>query len=246
MNEEQRNREKFKANRSTGKKIAVDVVAKKAEAVRNRFLNRLIPPNRAEFDRESRYEVAKQKQLRFLNAITRILVILVKDYRKFKILEEHRNNLIRYLKENSEPVPSKFLDESVHEISMTKLYCIAAGGGKMVPRDAADPLSELYLIPITSTYNEEVKMLVEQFFFQKFRGTNLTGASKWVARPEPRFNSSVIELLALIHDQFESSFAVISEFLVSETKDLDKEFAFTTTSDVSPELLLKLRDVLLK
>lgn len=201
----------------------------KARKVKEKFINRLIPPVRADYDRQDRYNAALKKQMRYLGAITKILVMLVKEHSKAKVKQEVLNELGH---------------EYLHELSMTKLYCIAAGGGKYVPRVEGD-YSEVYLIPNSSTYNEEVKMLVEGFFSQRFRGTNRTGASKWTPKETPRLNKSVVELLNIIHEAHEASFHVISAFLVDENEDDTKEIIFETTEDVPEEELLKLRDALL-
>ena len=242
--EQEDKRNKFKANRANGEKLKVDAVSKKAETVRQRFISRLTPPNRDDFDREARYLAAKQKQIRYLGAITKVLVLLVKEHSKALILKKYKEELAK-----EDPRQPK---EHLHTISMTKLYCIAAGGGKYIAKKK-DDYSEVNLVPLTSTYNDEVRMLVEAFFTQTFRGTNLTGSSKWQPRDIPRFNSAVVELLKEIENNYPKSFVIISAFLSSKKEsalegedffDVEEEVIFEAV-DVPEKELLDLRDALL-
>lgn len=241
---EEEKRNKFKANRANGEKIKVDAVSKKAEAVRQRFVSRLTPPNRADFDREARYEAAKQKQVRYLGAITKVLVLLVKEHSRAIIRKNYQEEAAK----KDPNLPKEYL----HTISMTKLYCIAAGGGKYIAKKK-DDYSEVNLVPLSSTYNDEVRMLVEAFFVQAFRGTNLTGSSQWQPREIPRFNSAVVELLKAIETNYPKSFIVIGAFLFAkkelalEGEDFldEKEEVIFEAVDVPEKELLELRDALL-
>ena len=244
ISEQEEKRNKFKANLANGEKIKVDAVSKKAEAVRKRFVSRLTPPNRADFDREARYEAAKQKQVRYLGAITKVLVLLVKEHSRAIIRKNYQEEAAK----KDPNLPKEYL----HTISMTKLYCIAAGGGKYIAKKK-DDYSEVNLVPLTSTYNDEVRMLVEAFFVQAFRGTNLTGSSQWQPREIPRFDSAVVELLKAIETNYPKSFIVIGAFLFAkkelalEGEDfLDgKEEVIFEAVDVPEKELLELRDALL-
>lgn len=184
-------------------------------------MKRLKKLDPADFDRPARYEAAVERQSQYLKRLTKILSVIVKEY--------DRAISIQYN-----------LDfEYLHQISMQKLYCIAAGGGKW---------NNGKWTPITSAHNDEVQMLVERFFERRFRGTQRTGYSKWAVKPveKLRFNSMMIELLRYIHENNPQQFCVISQFLVEETDDFEKDIIFSIEPDVDEDALEELRDAILE
>lgn len=196
-------------------------VIKKALATKRKFLKRLKKLVPAEFDRQSRYETAVERQKQYLNRLSKILTVIVKEY------------------DRAVAIQSNVDFEYLHKLSMQKLYCIAAGGGRW---------NNGVWVPNTSTYNDEVQMLVERFFERRFRGTSRTGYSKWAVKPITllKFNSTIIELLRYIQENNPQQFYIISQFLVEETDDFDKDIIFTIESDVDEEVLDELRDAILE
>lgn len=193
----------------------------KALKLKKKFMNRLRKLDPADFDRPARYEAAVERQSQYLKRLTKILSVIVREYDVAISVQSH-------------------LDfEHLHKISMQKLYCIAAGGGKWINGK---------WVPITSAHNDEVQMLVERFFERRFRGTQKTGYSKWAVKPveKLRFNSIVIELLRYIHDNNPQQFHFISQFLIDESDDFDKEIIFDVESDVDENTLDEIRDAILR
>lgn len=71
---------------------------------------------------------------------------------------------------------------------------------------------------------------------------------KWAVKPveKLKFNSIVIELLRYIHENNPQQFHFISQFLIDESDDFDKEIIFDVESDVDENTLDEIRDAILR
>lgn len=205
------------------------------KAIRDKIKKRLEIPNRADFDREARYKDAVNKRELYLKRITKVLIVILREYDRAKAKQQVLTEMGRLA----------VGEEFYHVISLTKLYVIMAGGGKFVPRSKTNP--ELTLIPNSSTYNEETKMLVECFFEQRLRGNNINGSSKWVAKDVPKFGDEIIALLNKIHDDNKSSFDIIKQYLIDDGgEDPDyQDVVFDVMEKVDVDELNKLYEAIL-
>lgn len=197
--------------------------------IRAKMIKHLTAPKREDYDREQRFQAALRKHRDYVARLTKVIVIVIREHIRACAKAELYPNT-----------------EFLHSICLTKLYCIMAGGGRYVQRSADDPT--MRIVPLSSTYNDDVRIIVEAFFDHRLRGTNRTGSSKWTPKQVPKFGSEFILSLLLIYEENKAKFDVILEFLKKSDSDeegiFEDEFIFEISETVSEQISERLLNVI--
>lgn len=189
--------------------------------VKRKILRRLKKPVRSEYSSTTRFNRAVEKRLETMKKFTQLLIVILRE-RDTALATEAS------LREAKAIPPEQ---EFYHTISLTKMYCIMAGGMRIIRSQDG-----FQFIPKSSTYNEETKMLVGCFFEQRLRGTKETGSSKWVVKQVPNFSTNIITILNSIYEDNVQSFKIIAEYIVKKDNDV-VSFNFLPLGHVDPENL---------
>ncbi len=197
---------------------------------RSKMLKHLSIPNREDYDREERYIKAVKKHHDYMERLTKVIIIVIRDYlravEKAKLMKELQGT------------------ELLHTICLTKLYCIMAGGGTYKAKSSTNP--EFRIIPISSTHNDDVKLIVESFFDFRLRGNSIKGSSKWTPKETPKFGSELILSLLTIYEENRRQFDVILNFLKKHDDEtiFEDTFIFELSETVSDELAIQLKQTI--
>lgn len=194
--------------------------------IRRKLFKRITPIERKNYDRLSTYNKAVEKQNLFL---TRLAVVLI-------CILEQRDIAIENARKLREAGILKGSQEFYHVISLMKLYCIMSGGMKIVRTQKGFPH-----VPLKSTHNGEVKLLLEIFFERRLRGNQTSGSSKWVVKEIPKFGHHIMSILNKIRQTNKDLFEQIGSYLIS--KDTDTiSLNFCPIHTVDPKDLNELLD----
>lgn len=199
------------------------------QKIRCKMLKHLTEPKREDYDREQRFQAAYRKHRDYVARLTKVMVIVIREH-------------IRACSKAEMYPDTEFL----HTICLTKLYCIMSGGGKYIQRSPDSP--DMRVVPLSSAYNDDVRLIVEAFFEHRLRGNNLTGSSKWTPKQVPKFNSELILMLLKIYEDNKPKFDTILEFLKKTDGDeesiFEDEFIFEISENVSEEISDRLRSLM--
>ena len=172
--------------------------------IRRKIFKRITQIERKNYDRLSTYNKAVEKQNLFL---TRLAVVLI-------CILEQRDIAIENARKLREAGILKGSQEFYHVISLMKLYCIMSGGMKIVKTQKG-----FSHVPLKSTHNEEVKLLLEIFFERRLRGNQTSGSSKWVVKEIPKFGHHIMSILNKIRQANKDLFEQIGSYLISKDTD---------------------------